>query len=1082
VDNDQLSAAAGQIRSYGAVTVLGAGLSAARFPMTTQLRSLLWHAIDAVPAARDGLAATLGIAGTAKEMIGQDSDAVDSAWRLVERDPAVRTAFQRAFARLDADREPSAAHYALARLVHAGLVEYVVSFNWDTALERASEQLFGTSLTGRRDLLAKPHGDAAQPDVPWVLPHQEGVVPQDVIDHVAELSAERPRALLVVGYSGSDEVVVSQLLTPAAGRWPVIRVGPSATGDEAVTGTADDVVPALADALDAPIELPGWRWVTFTRFRDLSAALLGYRLGPQDVNACPELPVAKLVADRLRQARFAAMVGDSGSGKSITAFQVARRLNKEGWAVVELAQPGIASSGTIRTFEAVRGPVLAVVDDAQALSPDVVAQFERAASGDHAVLVVSTERPAGQERVTVSATRAVAALERHCLNREEEVTRLVAEIDDRVGHGAMREPLRRRLESAKSADYPWQFMYVLSGGERRIGAALDSLAADGDSALLFGILAAAQLLSLDAGASLDYLLRHARALGRDERWLRDGLATLVEHRLVVDRQARLRTPHLRIADRGLLVLCRTPQQPQSRELVTFLRSRLLDPAESLQGKLWALRAVDQSDPLRYGRPQMLLDEQTAEFLADACLVASPGRERSIAAYLLWEIGWWRALSTTLAERVAAALPGWILAVTSDDVFGLRWVLSGLRSQYPELHGAVSAQVAPEDVAERLADHGTPETGEDWGHLLTELAHAHGADSDTWGSRFQDMIDTDRLVAWVASAPPGASIRGNAELVHHLAWLAPRAAAAALTAITPTLSRRLEQDVAVASQDITPWAFSLFPVLNTQDEAFWQANRAHAALRQSVLDLVRSTDWAAAGGSLARAALHETAQLDLLTFSLASFAPDALAAMLAAISLDHLDQISEGHWRDLAGIQHLVVSLAAGVDREPARSWVERHRYEIERLPTLVVPIAPRVAVELIERGGHVDLDPQDGLRWGWCAEALAALLREHRDAASAAVAASSAAITAGLTLRQANMTEDLAEFVTALDELDPGMLVRLLEAADVETARQHWPERLAGSAEEAAAADLLIRRALLTRGAVAELAQAVSTIKRTSDK
>ena len=95
MDNDQLSAAAGQIRSYGAVTVLGAGLSAARFPMTTQLRSLLWHAIDAVPAARDGLAATLGIAGTAKEMIGQDSDAVDSAWRLVERDPAVRTAFQR---------------------------------------------------------------------------------------------------------------------------------------------------------------------------------------------------------------------------------------------------------------------------------------------------------------------------------------------------------------------------------------------------------------------------------------------------------------------------------------------------------------------------------------------------------------------------------------------------------------------------------------------------------------------------------------------------------------------------------------------------------------------------------------------------------------------------------------------------------------------------------------------------------------------------------------------------------------------------------------------------------------------------
>jgi len=48
----QLSAAAGQIRSYGSVAVLGAGLSATRFPMTLELQSLLWHAVDAVPIVR----------------------------------------------------------------------------------------------------------------------------------------------------------------------------------------------------------------------------------------------------------------------------------------------------------------------------------------------------------------------------------------------------------------------------------------------------------------------------------------------------------------------------------------------------------------------------------------------------------------------------------------------------------------------------------------------------------------------------------------------------------------------------------------------------------------------------------------------------------------------------------------------------------------------------------------------------------------------------------------------------------------------------------------------------------------------
>ncbi len=36
----------------------------------------------------------------------------------------------------------------------------------------------------------------------------------------------------------------------------------------------------------------GWRYVTFDRSRDFSAALRGERLRPTDVDACPELPAA----------------------------------------------------------------------------------------------------------------------------------------------------------------------------------------------------------------------------------------------------------------------------------------------------------------------------------------------------------------------------------------------------------------------------------------------------------------------------------------------------------------------------------------------------------------------------------------------------------------------------------------------------------------------------------------------------------------------------------------------------------------------------------------------------------------------
>src|ERR1700685_1835237 len=86
VDPEQLARAHGLIRSYGAVAIIGAGLSASRYPMTAELPSLLWHALDAHPPERSSLARNLGREDRpAKELIGTDSVALDAAWRTVEQ-------------------------------------------------------------------------------------------------------------------------------------------------------------------------------------------------------------------------------------------------------------------------------------------------------------------------------------------------------------------------------------------------------------------------------------------------------------------------------------------------------------------------------------------------------------------------------------------------------------------------------------------------------------------------------------------------------------------------------------------------------------------------------------------------------------------------------------------------------------------------------------------------------------------------------------------------------------------------------------------------------------------------------------
>src|SRR5687768_2721599 len=103
--------------------------------MTAQLPALLWQAITQVDVATEQLQELAGRGGTVKEILGEDRATVQLGWEMVRRNAYVRAAFQRAFVELDGSRTPSVGHQALARLIYAGRVHQVISYNWDSCLE-----------------------------------------------------------------------------------------------------------------------------------------------------------------------------------------------------------------------------------------------------------------------------------------------------------------------------------------------------------------------------------------------------------------------------------------------------------------------------------------------------------------------------------------------------------------------------------------------------------------------------------------------------------------------------------------------------------------------------------------------------------------------------------------------------------------------------------------------------------------------------------------------------------------------------------------------------------------------------------
>jgi hypothetical protein len=542
-----------------------------------QLPSLLWHALDTDDDARALLIARHGWSGdTGKALVGDDPARINLAYSVVESSAVARRAYQDGFKQLDNQRtvQPSPAHAALAELLHRRIIETVISFNWDTLLEAAYRRSYGGGLHADGDWLHKPHGDAAHPEADWILPHQTGYVPPALLDQIGAMVTERPRVLLVVGYSESDEEVVQKLTGPLAGQWRVVRVGPGATGDGAVPLTADEALPALLRAISSEPEVPGWEYVTFEQQHDLGYALSGRRLGPADVRDCPRLPEVSEVTRLLSVAHSAVLTGRSGGGKSITAYQAAHDLtcgliDQTLWEVVRLVEPQRSTNELLDALAALPRPTIALVDDAQSVDSHFIRRLMERATPALSVLIVSTENAlqnsvvAGSE-VQIACKRGIAFLAEALKQRRAETLAIVRQYDDHVGDDHLDRPLEYRLEEAARCETPWQFIFALTGGWRRARQQLAELRDHDGADVLLAAVAAGQLVSLDAGASRDYLQRCAWLLGRDEYWLNSRLALLQSRRLVWGEDA-LRCPHLQFANVVLEVFFHYGENAPPRE-------------------------------------------------------------------------------------------------------------------------------------------------------------------------------------------------------------------------------------------------------------------------------------------------------------------------------------------------------------------------------------------------------------------------------------------------------------------------------------------------------------------------------------
>lgn len=1082
----------------GAVVVVGAGMSLqARYPDTFGLNGLLWDAIDADPHARAGLASRLRVPDRpAKALVGDDFSKWDQAWLTVAASPIARQRFQRGFVALDAGRanRPSLSHEALARLIHSGDVELVVSFNWDSALERAYERLYGVALPA--GVLWKPHGDVAQPDACWILPHEDGFVDPDLLQQLAKMGAEHPRILIVVGYSESDKAVVDSLIAPLDERWRVCRVSPNARGIDDIAGKADVVLGALAASLAEREDSSAWKVVTFGTQRGIEAALEGQRLSPADVDACPQLPEVDRVVAGLQRTSAVVINGKSGSGKSITAYQAANRLQKQGYEVLRLRDRAKTRTPRewIADLAAFVGPKLLFVDDAQDLGVDAVDDLVEIADTSTLVLIAGVDHVAGGVvTLTVTGTAAVATLERYVLDNMDELLPKVQELDAEVGDGFGDESLRVRVRHAARKESAWQFFYTLAGGWERTAQTLSEVRSIDRADLAASALAVAQIAGVDSGVTVEQLIPYATALGRDRAWIEHNLVVLQKRRLAVEDDGVWRIVHLRtayavlkamlhpptstysptsevtvppiasadgsktVAPRPAPVTRVRPAPPPATEAV--IESDRLDVAVLLQyavssaatplrgvawlvghglstGSAWVIR--------RYGVRSPAIDKA----LAERALATPPSGEVGMAAQLLEELAGQDApiVTETIWNNIDVVL-GWIEELTPANGWAVGNLINVLHNNNRQALQDMLEGVDPASVAAVIQTGG-------WPHIYSSMKAvdriAQGGGVDFLIS-VGEAIDETAVHRMLDDLP---DLSAADELFSGLAHLNPPLGLRLFESHVGQLAALFSPDPVDRFHDLFETFAFLLQRLSFRDTGY----KIPAAVRHATRTFMSALDT----GPLI-AALEQPKDnprwhnFEYFVMAFADAAPREWKRVVGAVDLDRLEQEFIAQLpRPGEKVLFILYMIAKSRQRE-VLSLLDRHVDDIGAIEAGLVYTHPQLAVQLVEGGLPLDL----GLyhqRYAGAAELLALVGQYSALVAREVGWANQEAFSEGLSRNFEPPFTELSKWVSVADKWAPGLVDdTLMSLGDGSVAG--WAEAMRKPASKKQIGPLIVRAA-----------------------
>lgn len=721
-----------------------------------------------------------------------------------------------------------------------------------------------------------------------------------------------------------------------------------------------------------------WELVDFSHQRGIENAIAGKRLGPADVNQCPTFTICWQVVTELERSHWYSIAGQQGCGKSITAWQAAKKFHDRGYSVW---RPHYNAKGDeLLKHLPMASPSLLVIDDAQQFGAGFVDRLSERSCEKLKVIFTNTLADIVTPNPScISPASCVDELKSNILTRRDEILPIVQRFDDEISDRYMGASFEWRIDDCARQKTPWEFFWVLRGGWRTARAEYEGLKQVPNANALVTAIAIRQISSCDAGISGKIISRISGELGLTGDEVDKAISHLASLGLVLISDDIFRTKHISYAHRIIQTSLNIKNQETWPCVIDMLVATVLDDNTSLQGVCWVLNAIQLIDAVRFSQRKKL--RPVLEPLMNRCRREWRQTEWAVGCvsilFRLFEF----PIDEMLAEK--ELLLEWFTAGTGriarfSSEIANHLICGSDKKGCPETVDFAKTLFEQIDLI-RLVDLANNVTLDDFysfGEILNRLAYYH----PPWSETFLAQFNWSRALKIILTADASRAYAVD-KLVGSLTILSRRERGQCnlqyLEDIVPFVVRAIGED----------------PIhsINSMEDIFWYClgfiprflrggvnpDERQTRIAQSIVAQLDPSDFASAMKNIISRDMENLARcLSIIQEVDAEF----ISRVASRVPEEEFDVAAKSDWCTQSHeLRHLIGFFCIGKDRQPARNWVVRNEQVIAGpLEPILAAVAPETAINFFKSGKGVKL-VGDERRWNETVLAIAAIAGADRD-------------------------------------------------------------------------------------------------------